>query len=81
VQRLAESGAELLDEPRLPDARLADDERELTLAFERALPSPGEKVEFLLTANERRQRPYAAVPPLARTMRKRLTGSGTPLRA
>jgi hypothetical protein len=29
-------------------ARLADDQRELALAFVRALPAPGEKTEFLL---------------------------------
>ena len=62
MRRLAEPGAKLLDQPRLAHARLADDQRQLTLAFARALPAPGEKIELLLASNERRQRPRAAAP-------------------
>ena len=53
VRRLAEAAVKLLDQPGLAQARLADDQRELALAFVRALPAPGEKIEFLLTPHER----------------------------
>ena len=71
MRRLAEPGAKLLDQPRLADARLADNQRELTFARARALPSPAEQIEFLLATDERRQRraPPRRPPPLARTMR------------
>ena len=39
VRRLAEPCAKLLDQPRLADAGLADDQRELALACERARPA------------------------------------------
>ena len=42
----------LLDQPRLADAGLADDQRELALALTRAIPAPGEKIEFLLAPHE-----------------------------
>ena len=56
----AEPRAELLDEPRLADAGLADDEHELALACPRALPAAREQAELLLATDERRQRPRAA---------------------
>jgi hypothetical protein len=42
----------LLHQPRLAQAGLANDQRELALALVRALPAPGEKIEFLLTPDE-----------------------------
>jgi hypothetical protein len=65
VGRFTKPGAKLVDQPRLADAGLADDERELPFAFARALPAPGEKIEFLLASNEGRQRPCAAAPAAA----------------
>ena len=41
VWRLREPSVELLDEPRLADAGLADDKGELALALPRAFPAPG----------------------------------------
>ena len=52
VRRRAEPGAEFLDEPRLAEARLADDLHELALAAPRALPAAQEQREFLLAADE-----------------------------
>ena len=52
VRRLAEAAVKLLHQPRLAQARLADDQRELALAFTRAIPAPGEKIELLLTPDE-----------------------------
>ena len=54
VRRLAEAAVKLLHQPRLAQARLADDQRELALAFVRALPAPSEKTEFLLAPHEGR---------------------------
>jgi hypothetical protein len=65
VQSLAQPGAKLLDQPRLADARLADDQRQLAFAGTRALPAPAEQIELLLAADERRQRPRAAPPAAA----------------
>jgi hypothetical protein len=65
VGRLAKAGVKLLHQPRLAQAGLADDQRELAFAFVRALPAPGEKIELLLTPDERRQRPRAAAPATA----------------
>ena len=45
---------ELLDEPRLAEAGLADDQDELSFACPRALPAAREQRKFLLAANERR---------------------------
>ena len=52
MRRLAEAAVKLLHQPRLAQAGLADDQRELALAVTRALPAPGEKIEFLLAAHE-----------------------------
>ena len=81
VRRLAERRAKLLDEARLADAGLADDERELALAFARPLPAPAQEVELLLAPDERSER--RARRSAARRSRARCgrasTGSGTPL--
>jgi class 3 adenylate cyclase/predicted ATPase len=66
VRRLAESCAELHDQPRLANARLADDEGQLAFALERPLPAPPEMIELLLAPDERGRRPRAAAPPAAR---------------
>ena len=50
--RLAEAPVKLLDQPRLAQARLADDQSELPLALTGAIPAPGEKIELLLTPDE-----------------------------
>ena len=55
----------LLDQPRLPDARLAGDEDELAFAGTRALPAPTEAVELLLASDERREHARAASPAAA----------------
>src|SRR5208337_1510192 len=52
VGRLAEAGVKLLHQPRLAQARLPDDERELTLALASALPAPAEEIELLLASDE-----------------------------
>jgi hypothetical protein len=52
----------LLHQPGLAQARLADNQRKLALAFARAIPAPGEKIEFLLAPDERRQRPRSGAP-------------------
>jgi hypothetical protein len=65
MRRLAEPDAKLLDQPRLAQARLADDERELTLALASALPAPAEEIELLLASDERGQGARAAAPAAA----------------
>jgi len=62
MRRLAERGAKLLDQPRLADAGLADNERELPLALTRALPAPAQMFELLLAPDEGRERARAAAP-------------------
>jgi hypothetical protein len=52
----------LLDEPRLAQAWLADDQDELAFACPSALPSPCQQSQFLLARDERRERPPAAAP-------------------
>ena len=42
----------LLHQPRLAQARLADYQRELALAFARAIPASTEKVELLVAPYE-----------------------------
>ncbi len=66
VRRLAELQAKLLDEARLADAGLADNQRELALASRRPLPAPAQEVELLLAPDQRRQRAGAEAPPAAR---------------
>ena len=65
MRRLAQARAELLDEPRLADAGLADDEDKLALARKRALPAALNEAKLLLAADERGQRPGAAPAPAA----------------
>ena len=65
MRRRAEAGAEFFYEPRLAEARLADDLDELALAAPRALPAAHEQGEVLLAADEGRERPSAASPAAA----------------
>ena len=65
MRGLAEPRAELRDEPRLADAGLADDQRELALAVARALPAPPEEIELLLPPHEPRRRSRASPPAAA----------------
>jgi hypothetical protein len=53
VRRLAQAGVKLLHQPGLAQARLADNQRELALAFARAIPASMEKIELLLAPYER----------------------------
>ena len=71
VQGLAQAAVKLLHQPGFARAGLASDQRELALALVRALPAPGEKIEFLLTPDEgvRARAPPRRPPPLARTTR------------
>src|SRR3984957_5986512 len=62
----AEPRTELLDEPRLADAGLADDERELALALPGALPALAEEIELPLATHEPSRRPRARRPTPAR---------------
>ena len=59
VRRLRESRMELLDETRLAEAGLADDQYELALACASALPAARQQGQFLLAADEGRERPRA----------------------
>ncbi len=52
VQGLAQAAVKLHHQPGFAQAGLASDQRELALALVRALPAPGEKIEFLLTPDE-----------------------------
>ena len=60
VRRICEPRVELLDQPRFAEAGFADDQHELAFARPRALPAAHEQAQFLLAANERRERPRAA---------------------
>ena len=60
VRRFREPRVELLDQPRLAEAGFADDQHELAFARPGALPAARKQAEFLLAADERRQRPRAA---------------------
>jgi hypothetical protein len=42
----------LLDQPRLAQTRLADNQRELALALAGAIPASGEKIKLLLTPDK-----------------------------
>src|SRR5277367_5533707 len=53
VWRLAEAAVKLLHQPRLAQARLADNQRELAVALTGAIPASAEKIELLLAAYER----------------------------
>jgi hypothetical protein len=50
----------LLDEPRLAQARFADDQHELAFARQGALPAALKQAKLLLAADKRRQRPRVA---------------------
>src|SRR5215471_14530430 len=51
--------AELLDQPRLADARLADDQHKLRFACARAFPTARQQAQFLLAADEGRKLTHA----------------------
>ena len=52
VRRLAEMSAKFLDEPRLADAGIANDENELPIPRKSPLPGASKGAEILLTADE-----------------------------
>ena len=71
VRRLGEFRAELLDEARFADARLADDLDELAFAFQRARPAARRRSSSSSrpTRGVSARAPPRRPPPLARTMR------------
>ena len=82
VRRLAEPGVKLLDQPRLAEAGLADDQHELALAFARALPAARQQRKLLLAADEGRQRARRRRAGRRRSRERRdraSTGADTPL--
>jgi hypothetical protein len=46
---------EFLNEPRLADPRLADDQHQLAVALPRPLPAPHQHRDFLIATHQRRQ--------------------------
>ena len=68
VRHLPKRRAKLLDEARLADAGLADDERELALAIADPLPAPPKLAELFLAPDQGRQLPGADAPPAARAL-------------
>ena len=52
VRHVTDPGTELLDEPRLAETRLTDDQRELPVARPRALPAAHEMAQLLFAADE-----------------------------
>ena len=54
--RLAEPRVKLLDQPRLAEAGLADDQHELALALARALPAPASRSSSSSRPTKRRER-------------------------
>jgi len=62
MRRLPQPRVELVQETRLAEARLANNERELPVARPRALPATQEDAQLLFAADERSQRPDAASP-------------------
>src|SRR6516165_9945656 len=46
---------EFLNEPRLADSRLADDEQQLAAALPRPLPAPHQHGDFLVATHQRRE--------------------------
>ena len=56
---------EFLDQPRLAEARLADDLHELPLAGPRALPAPQQHRDLFVAADQRRQRALPGAPSAA----------------
>jgi hypothetical protein len=46
---------EFLDEPRLADPRLADDQHQLAIALPSPLPAPHQYSYFLIATHERRE--------------------------
>src|SRR5262245_48751247 len=59
VRHIAEPCSKLIDQPRLADARLADDEQELPLARVGPFPSAGHDAKVLFAADKRGENPGA----------------------
>src|SRR6516164_9390385 len=55
VRGIAQPRMEFLNEPRLADPRLADDEHQLAVALPRSLPAPHQHGDFLVATHQRRQ--------------------------
>ncbi len=65
MRRLAEAAVKLPHKPRLAQAGLTDDQRELALALAGAIPAPGEKIELLLAPDEGGENARPATPAAA----------------
>ena len=52
VQRITQAGAKFLDQPRLPEPRLADDQHQLPVALTRPLPAPHQHGNFLVATDQ-----------------------------
>src|SRR6516164_8543652 len=55
VRSVAQPRMEFLNEPRLADPRLADDQHQLAVALPRALPAPRQHGDFLIATHQRRE--------------------------
>src|SRR6516165_10562368 len=55
VRSVAQPRMEFLNEPRLADARLADDHDQLAIALSRPLPTPHQHGEFFFASDKRRE--------------------------
>ena len=55
VRRVAQPGVKFLDQARLAEARLADDQHQLPVALPRPLPAPHQHGDFLVATDERRE--------------------------
>src|SRR5271165_1049012 len=65
VRRFAKRRVEFLDQPRLADAGLADDQNKLAFARPHALPAAYQEAQFLLAADKGRQSPRPRPPAAA----------------
>ena len=59
VRRFRKLGVELLDQPRLAQARFTDNLDKLALALACALPAPEQHRDLVVATDERRQRSLA----------------------
>src|SRR5262245_48710705 len=77
VRSVAQPSVKFLNEPRLTDPRLADDQHQLAVALPRPLPAPRQHGDLFLAADERREialsrTPAAAARPYKLEQRHRL---------
>src|SRR6476660_5418453 len=63
VRHLAQSEMEFLNEPRLADPRLADDQHQLAIAPPRPLPAPHQHRDLFLATHQRREMALSGAAP------------------